>query len=82
MTDTQDWRQDALCAQIGGDWWFPDKGGSPRVAKELCLQCPVRRPCLDDALTLSNDTDNYGICGGTSPKERRVLRAGIRQEAA
>lgn len=81
MTDTQGWRQEALCAQVGGDLWFPDKGGSPRVAKSLCVKCPVRQPCLDDALTRSNDTDNYGIEGGTSPKERRKLRAQNREAA-
>jgi WhiB family redox-sensing transcriptional regulator len=72
-----DWREQALCAQIGGDVWFPESGGSVRKAKAVCNggggrpPCPVRQECLEAAL---DRNDRYGIWGGLTDRERRVLR--------
>jgi WhiB family redox-sensing transcriptional regulator len=72
-----DWREQALCAQIGGDVWFPESGGSVREAKAVCNggggrpPCPVRQECLEAAL---NRNDRYGIYGGLTDRERRALR--------
>lgn len=63
----------ALCAQIGGDWWFPRKGGSPRVARKVCAQCPVREACLAYALEIDAE---WGVWGGKTEIERRKLRRG------
>lgn len=81
MTDTQDWREEALCAQVGGDLWFPGKGESYTEAKRVCAICPVQESCLEDALNRSNDDDHYGFQGGVGPITRRRLRA-QRREAA
>jgi WhiB family redox-sensing transcriptional regulator len=81
MTDTSDWRQDALCAQVGGDLWFPRKGGSNHPAKRVCTVCPVRKECLDDVMARTDVVDDYGIRGGTSPKERERMRARVRGAA-
>lgn len=81
MTDTQDWRQEALCAQIGGDLWFPAKGGSNHPAKSVCAQCPVLQECLADVMARTDVVDDYGIRGGTSPKERDRMRAQARAAA-
>lgn len=62
--------QDALCAQVGGDLWFPEKGGSNTAAKRICAACPVRAECLQYAL--DNDI-RFGIFGGLSGYERRKL---------
>jgi WhiB family redox-sensing transcriptional regulator len=78
-----EWMDRALCAQIGGDGFYPDKGtpGEPAEnavtvveAKRICARCPVRSDCLEYAL--END-ERYGIWGGTSDRERRRLRAGL-----
>jgi WhiB family redox-sensing transcriptional regulator len=65
------WMDRALCAEIGDDFWFPEKGGSTRLAKQVCRACNVRAECLDYAL----DTDQkFGIWGGFSERERRRLK--------
>ena len=62
-----DWMTDALCAQVGGDWHFPDKGGSPRAAKRICGECVVRTTCLEYALI---NAEPFGVWGGLSEDER------------
>jgi WhiB family redox-sensing transcriptional regulator len=81
MTDTQDWRQEGLCGQVGGDLWFPHKGGNNRPAKRVCATCPVRQECLDDVMARTDVVDDYGIRGGTSPRERDRMRARMREAA-
>ena len=49
----------------------PEKGGSTREAKKVCLTCEVRQDCLESAL--SND-ERFGIWGGLSERERRKLK--------
>ena len=70
------WTARALCGEVGGDEWFPEKGGSVREAKAVCRQCPVRPECLDHAL--AND-ERFGVWGGLSWPQRRELK---RQAAA
>lgn len=62
-----EWWQRARCAQIGGDEWFPEKGGTTRHAKSVCRSCPVRTDCLDYAI--AND-ERFGVWGGLSVEER------------
>lgn len=69
--EREPWMDDAACAEIGGDLWFPDKGGSTKDAKRICAGCDVREACLDYALR--ND-EGRGIWGGLSAQERRRLR--------
>ena len=66
------WMDDALCAQIGGDEWHPEKGGATRQALAVCWRCPVREECLEYALV--NEV-SFGIWGGVPDFERRKLRA-------
>lgn len=79
---TNDWRDQAACAQIGDtDLFYPEKGGSTRPAKSVCAACPVRRQCLEAALATPT-TDDWGTWGGTSERERRELRRSRKNEAA
>lgn len=64
------WTEQALCAQVDPELWFPDKGGSTREAKAICRRCPVQDACLDYALT---HHEGYGIWGGVSERARRQL---------
>jgi WhiB family redox-sensing transcriptional regulator len=66
-----EWQENALCAQTDPEAFFPEKGGSTREAKKVCLSCEVRQECLEYALT--ND-ERFGIWGGLSERERRKLR--------
>ena len=72
-TDAEElsWQERALCAQTDPEAFFPEKGGSTREAKRVCLTCDVRGECLDYAL--AND-ERFGIWGGLSERERRKLK--------
>ncbi|GAA5213643.1 WhiB family transcriptional regulator [Streptomyces thinghirensis] len=65
------WQEEALCAQTGADFFFPEPGSSVRDAKRICALCPIRSACLEYAL--SND-ERFGVWGGLSEKERLALR--------
>ena len=65
------WQERALCAQTDPEAFFPEKGGSTREAKRVCLTCDVRDECLEYAL--END-ERFGIWGGLSERERRKLK--------
>lgn len=65
------WQDRALCAQTDPEAFFPEKGGSTREAKKVCLTCDVRTDCLEYALM--ND-ERFGIWGGLSERERRKLK--------
>ena len=65
------WQEEALCAQTDPEAFFPEKGGSTREAKKVCLGCDVRGGCLEYAL--QND-ERFGIWGGLSERERRKLK--------
>jgi WhiB family transcriptional regulator, redox-sensing transcriptional regulator len=65
------WQERALCAQTDPEAFFPEKGGSTREAKKVCIGCDVRGECLEYAL--AND-ERFGIWGGLSERERRKLK--------
>jgi WhiB family redox-sensing transcriptional regulator len=70
----EEWQERALCAQTDPEAFFPEKGGSTREAKRICLGCEVRDACLDYALA---HDERFGIWGGLSERERRRLKRGI-----
>ncbi|MBX7434429.1 WhiB family transcriptional regulator [Mycobacterium sp. Y57] len=73
--DAEDqWQERALCAQTDPEAFFPEKGGSTREAKRICLGCEVRDACLEYALA---HDERFGIWGGLSERERRRLKRGI-----
>jgi WhiB family redox-sensing transcriptional regulator len=65
------WQERSLCAQTDPEAFFPEKGGSTREAKKVCVGCEVRQECLEYAL--AND-ERFGIWGGLSERERRKLK--------
>lgn len=65
-----EWQDQAACNGLDVDQFFPEKGGSSKDAKRICLRCPVRRPCLAYALELG---ERFGIWGATSERERRGI---------
>jgi WhiB family redox-sensing transcriptional regulator len=69
--EEQAWHGRALCAQTDPEAFFPEKGGSTRDAKKICVGCEVRSECLSYAL--AND-ERFGIWGGLSERERRRLK--------
>ena len=77
LTDTVEdeggltWQERALCAQTDPEAFFPEKGGSTRDAKKVCVGCDVRSECLEYALA---HDERFGIWGGLSERERRKLK--------
>lgn len=64
------WMRDALCAQIGGDLFFPERyeQAKARKAKAICAKCPVATECLEFAIRTNQ---SEGIWGGLSEKQRK-----------
>jgi WhiB family transcriptional regulator, redox-sensing transcriptional regulator len=71
QADESSWQERALCAQTDPEAFFPEKGGSTREAKRVCLSCDVRGECLEYALL---HDERFGIWGGLSERERRKLK--------
>ena len=67
------WQRYANCLGVDPDLFFPERGGSTREAKEVCRGCVVREECLQYAL---DNSEQFGIWGGMSERERRRLRRG------
>jgi len=69
------WQQQANCAGIEPDLFFPALGGDPVRAKAVCAGCVVRQQCLEDALAREEGT---GVWGGlTVVERRRLVRRGL-----
>lgn len=66
-----EWQEQALCAQVDPDLWFPGVFEFDRTPYLICDACPVRQECLQDAI----DTGDvyFGIRGGLSPANRKAL---------
>lgn len=67
----QVWQELALCAETDPESFFPEKGGSTKDAKQVCLRCEVKDQCLEYALARE---ERFGIWGGLSERERRKLK--------
>jgi WhiB family redox-sensing transcriptional regulator len=70
------WREHAACATADSDLFFPVGVTGPAVgqiaaAKAVCATCDVQTTCLEFAIATNQE---YGVWGGTSEEERRVLR--------
>jgi WhiB family redox-sensing transcriptional regulator len=70
--DPLKWQDDALCAQVSQEMFFPEKGSSVNAAKKICASCDVRQQCLEYALAMERNPD--GVWGGTTLMERRRMR--------
>ena len=71
LPDESGWQERALCAQTDPEAFFPEKGGSTREAKKICVGCEVKAECLEYAL---EHDERFGIWGGLSERERRRLK--------
>lgn len=72
------WQVRASCRGPQAAIFFPpshferkeDKEARERRAKAICQSCPVRKPCLEYALTIK---EPHGIWGGLNEMERKPL---------
>lgn len=64
------WMGDAACRGKDPELFFETEAGATyHEARAICAECPASDACLDFGLDL-----DFGMWGGTSPKERRQLR--------
>lgn len=61
-----------LCAQSGGDSWFPEVGGDnvTKIAKGICNQCTHRIECAEWGIKY----ERFGIWGGLTELDRKTIR--------
>lgn len=71
LDEEQSWQERALCATTDPEAFFPEKGGSTREAKKICINCEVRKECLEYAL---EHDERFGVWGGLSERERRRIK--------
>ncbi len=66
------WPDQAACAEVGGEWWFPEPHSRvlPAVLR-ICADCLVRAHCL--AFALSRDVP-HGVWAGLTAGEVWSLR--------
>lgn len=66
------WHLDAACREYPDLSWFPERGDPVTKLKAICARCLVAEECRTEAI---NDPGLLGVWGGTTPKERRAIRA-------
>lgn len=66
------WKQLGRCRGVDPEIFYPVNEDDATEAKEICVLCPVREPCLEHAL---GHREKHGVWGGLTERERRrVLR--------
>jgi WhiB family redox-sensing transcriptional regulator len=64
------WLNKTACHKVDPAVFFPARGESEKPAKKICAGCQVIDICLEEALI----HDRFGIRGGTSERQRRIIR--------
>ena len=65
------WQSSASCNGVDSAVFFPERGASVLPALAICGNCAVSPECLSYAMERSH---LVGIWGGTSERQRRLLR--------
>lgn len=71
LVTPEPWMQEAHCAQVDPEMFFPAPGDQAWEARAVCAGCPVQTDCLAYALRTGQGD---GIWGGLTPGERRGRR--------
>lgn len=67
----QEWRNDAACATVDTDLFFPERGIPGEKIRDLCFSCPVRLDCLEFSVT---SMPKFGWFGGHPENGRRAVK--------
>ena len=66
--------EDPLCAQSGGDFWFPEPGQGTKpetyFARSICGKCIHKAECAEWGI----HNERYGIWGGLTEAHRKQIR--------
>lgn len=77
MKNFEHWQTRAECTKHDPELFYP-VGSSRRAliqaaeAKKVCAICPVKRECLDEAMS-HNSSMQHGVWGGLTAEERIAL---------
>jgi hypothetical protein len=67
----------ASCAGLDTDFFYPAQDkfepGEAELLKRICVDCPVKKACLEWGLTM----ERYGVWGGTTPFDRFIIRKSL-----
>ena len=67
----------ASCSGLDTDFFYPAQDkfepGEAELLKRICVDCPVKKACLEWGLTM----ERYGVWGGTTPFDRFVIRKSL-----
>lgn len=75
-----EWTAEGRCRGMDPQVFFPSDGLGVQAATAICLDCPVREPCLEYALV---NRIQHGVFGGESERSReRILRQRRKRSAA
>jgi len=83
-TSKYSWREQASCKGIDPNVFVPNENSgltgrtTYAVARDFCKRCTVVNECLMFAL---KENMEFGMFGGTTPRERRGLKKQIRLSA-
>ena len=62
--------EEAACRGLDPEMFYAEGANAVAQAKSLCGVCPAKDRCLEWALT----REEFGVWGGTTPRERSDLR--------
>lgn len=66
------WQTRAACTGTPAERWIRDRGGGTYAdERAICATCPVRRDCLDYAMSRC---EPFGLWAGANERQRRHLR--------
>lgn len=65
------WSTLAACKGLDPQMFFPSSGENHllSLAKQVCDRCSVKQQCLNEHLY-----EEFGVWGGTSERQRRIMR--------
>lgn len=63
--------ENPLCASVGGDLWFPEKGNSFPETRAICARCSHLTDCAEWGIKY----EAHGIWGGLNGRERQRIRS-------
>lgn len=66
------WQNDAACVGMDPRLFFSEGENYAGAARKACNSCPVAYDCIKAEL---GESISYGLRGGTTPKNRKDLRA-------
>lgn len=66
------WQDQAACVGMDPRLFFSEGENYSGAARAACDSCPVAYECIKVEL---GETISYGLRGGTTPKDRKDLRA-------